>query len=57
MFNRKGVLMYLTSQIYPSNFVPSPCHKFIKLVEDRGKVSGQLLRYFLVLIYVYIIPI
>ncbi|KAF4569852.1 NAD-dependent histone deacetylase sir2 [Pleurotus pulmonarius] len=26
------------SQIYPSNFVPSPCHKFIKLVEDRGKL-------------------
>ncbi|KAJ8520304.1 hypothetical protein ONZ45_g2882 [Pleurotus djamor] len=28
------------SQIYPSNFVPSPCHRFIKVVED----NGQLLR-------------
>ncbi|KDR68003.1 hypothetical protein GALMADRAFT_79039, partial [Galerina marginata CBS 339.88] len=26
------------SQIYPSNFVPSPCHRFIKAVEDRGKL-------------------
>ncbi|PPQ94448.1 hypothetical protein CVT25_002539 [Psilocybe cyanescens] len=26
------------SQIYPSNFVPSPCHRFIKQVEDRGKL-------------------
>jgi NAD-dependent histone deacetylase SIR2 len=26
-------------QIYPSNFVPSPCHRWIKLLEDRGKVS------------------
>ncbi|KAF8323511.1 DHS-like NAD/FAD-binding domain-containing protein [Cantharellus anzutake] len=23
-------------QIYPSNFVPSPCHRFVKLLEDRG---------------------
>ncbi|KAG6916201.1 hypothetical protein DXG01_008083 [Tephrocybe rancida] len=28
------------SQIYPSNFTPSPCHRFIKLVEDKD----QLLR-------------
>ncbi|KAJ7668328.1 DHS-like NAD/FAD-binding domain-containing protein [Mycena rosella] len=28
------------SQIYPSNFIPSPCHRFIKLVEDKN----QLLR-------------
>ena len=27
-------------QIYPSNFVPSPCHRWIRLLEDRG----QLLR-------------
>ncbi|EIN09435.1 SIR2-domain-containing protein [Punctularia strigosozonata HHB-11173 SS5] len=27
-------------QIYPSNFTPSPCHHFIKFIEDRG----QLLR-------------
>ncbi|KAJ6591597.1 SIR2-domain-containing protein [Mycena vulgaris] len=26
------------SQIYPSNFVPSPCHRFIKLVEDKTQV-------------------
>ncbi|KAF8892118.1 SIR2-domain-containing protein [Infundibulicybe gibba] len=26
------------SQIYPSNFVPSPCHRFIKLIEDKGKL-------------------
>lgn len=26
------------SQIYPSNFVPSPCHRFIKLIEDKDKV-------------------
>ncbi|KAI0311361.1 DHS-like NAD/FAD-binding domain-containing protein [Amylostereum chailletii] len=24
-------------QIYPSNFTPSPCHRFIKLIEDKGK--------------------
>lgn len=29
----------LHSQIYPANFVPSPCHRFIKLIEDKGKVS------------------
>lgn len=26
-------------QIYPSNFVPSPCHRWIKLLEERGSVS------------------
>ncbi|PBK65883.1 SIR2-domain-containing protein [Armillaria solidipes] len=26
------------SQIYPANFVPSPCHRFIKLIEDKGKL-------------------
>ncbi|KAJ7180645.1 DHS-like NAD/FAD-binding domain-containing protein [Mycena filopes] len=25
------------SQIYPSNFVPSPCHRFIKLVENKNQ--------------------
>ncbi|KAF9266765.1 SIR2-domain-containing protein [Marasmius fiardii PR-910] len=25
-------------QIYPSNFVPSPCHRFIKLVESQDKL-------------------
>jgi NAD-dependent histone deacetylase SIR2 len=24
--------------IYPSNFVPSPCHRFIKLLEDKDKL-------------------
>ncbi|KAG2142866.1 DHS-like NAD/FAD-binding domain-containing protein [Suillus bovinus] len=28
-------------QIYPSNFIPSPCHRFIKAMEDRGKVCGM----------------
>ncbi|KAF7357640.1 Deacetylase sirtuin-type domain-containing protein [Mycena sanguinolenta] len=27
-------------QIYPSNFVPSPCHRFIKLIEDKNKASA-----------------
>lgn len=26
------------SQIYPSNFEPSPCHRFIKAMQDRNKV-------------------
>ncbi|KAI0630585.1 DHS-like NAD/FAD-binding domain-containing protein [Trametes polyzona] len=25
-------------KIYPSNFIPSPCHRFIKLMEDKGKL-------------------
>ncbi|KAJ8695040.1 NAD-dependent histone deacetylase sir2, variant 2 [Pleurotus ostreatus] len=33
-----SIFYSFASQIYPSNFVPSPCHKFIKLVEDRGKL-------------------
>ncbi|TFK39446.1 DHS-like NAD/FAD-binding domain-containing protein [Crucibulum laeve] len=28
-------------QIYPSNFVPSPCHRFIRLIEDKGKNYTQ----------------
>ncbi|KAJ7224284.1 SIR2-domain-containing protein [Mycena pura] len=28
-------------QIYPSNFVPSPCHRFIKLVEDKNQNYTQ----------------
>ncbi|KAL0066069.1 NAD-dependent histone deacetylase sir2 [Marasmius tenuissimus] len=27
-----------SSQIYPSNFVPSPCHRFIKLLETSDKL-------------------
>ncbi|KAI6010913.1 DHS-like NAD/FAD-binding domain-containing protein [Pisolithus orientalis] len=34
-----GQLHYqCTAQIYPSNFIPSPCHRFIKLIEDKGKL-------------------
>ncbi|KAH9940872.1 SIR2-domain-containing protein [Epithele typhae] len=28
----------VANKIYPSNFIPSPCHRFIKLVEDKGKL-------------------
>ncbi|KAF8316812.1 SIR2-domain-containing protein [Clavulina sp. PMI_390] len=34
------VFYSFASQIYPSNFIPSPCHRFVKLLESRG----QLLR-------------
>ncbi|KAG8930329.1 NAD-dependent histone deacetylase sir2 [Tulasnella sp. 417] len=30
------VFYSFASQIYPSNFTPSPCHRFIKLLEDRA---------------------
>ncbi|KAJ7091347.1 SIR2-domain-containing protein [Mycena belliarum] len=40
-FRENPTVFYsFASQIYPSNFVPSPCHRFIKLVEDKS----QLLR-------------
>ncbi|OSX64149.1 hypothetical protein POSPLADRAFT_1065467 [Postia placenta MAD-698-R-SB12] len=29
------------AKIYPSNFIPSPCHRFIKAIEDRGKNYTQ----------------
>ncbi|KAH9933369.1 DHS-like NAD/FAD-binding domain-containing protein [Fomitopsis serialis] len=32
---------YPLSKIYPSNFRPSPCHWFIKAIEDRGKNYTQ----------------
>lgn len=35
-------LILSASRIYPSNFVPSPCHRFIKLIEDKGKVRHLL---------------
>ncbi|KAJ4479678.1 DHS-like NAD/FAD-binding domain-containing protein [Lentinula edodes] len=35
-----SVFYSFASQIFPSNFVPSSCHRFIKLIEDKG----QLLR-------------
>ncbi|EGO20743.1 hypothetical protein SERLADRAFT_442077 [Serpula lacrymans var. lacrymans S7.9] len=33
-----AVFYSFASQIYPSNFVPSLCHRFIKLLETRGKL-------------------
>ncbi|KAF7770640.1 hypothetical protein Agabi119p4_6614 [Agaricus bisporus var. burnettii] len=33
-----AVFYSFASQIYPSNFIPSPCHRFIKCVEDKGKL-------------------
>jgi len=33
-----SVFYSFASKIYPSNFIPSPCHRFIKAVEDRGKL-------------------
>ncbi|KAI0705243.1 DHS-like NAD/FAD-binding domain-containing protein [Cytidiella melzeri] len=33
-----SVFYSFASQIYPSNFIPSPCHRFIKLVENQGKL-------------------
>ncbi|KAJ7898400.1 DHS-like NAD/FAD-binding domain-containing protein [Mycena leptocephala] len=33
--------LYFLSQIYPSNFVPSPCHRFIKLVESKNQNYTQ----------------
>ncbi|KAG1780780.1 DHS-like NAD/FAD-binding domain-containing protein [Suillus placidus] len=33
-----AVFYSFASQIYPSNFTPSPCHRFIKVIEDRGKL-------------------
>ncbi|KAH8104056.1 SIR2-domain-containing protein [Cristinia sonorae] len=33
-----AVFYSFASQIYPSNFTPSPCHRFIKLIENKGKL-------------------
>ncbi|KAJ7623240.1 SIR2-domain-containing protein [Roridomyces roridus] len=33
-----AVFYSFASQIYPSNFIPSPCHRFIKLVENKEKL-------------------
>ncbi|KAF9526098.1 DHS-like NAD/FAD-binding domain-containing protein [Crepidotus variabilis] len=33
-----AVFYSFASSIYPSNFTPSPCHRFIKLVEEQGKL-------------------
>ncbi|KAG8688149.1 NAD-dependent histone deacetylase sir2 [Ceratobasidium sp. 395] len=38
-FREKPSVFYsFASQIYPSNFIPSPCHRFIKLLEDKDKL-------------------
>lgn len=33
-----SVFYSFARQIYPSNFTPSPCHRFLKLIEDNGKL-------------------
>ncbi|WWC68130.1 uncharacterized protein I206_102052 [Kwoniella pini CBS 10737] len=36
-FREKPEVFYsFAKQIYPSNFIPSPCHRWIKLLEDKG---------------------
>ncbi|KAK7048087.1 deacetylase sirtuin-type domain-containing protein [Favolaschia claudopus] len=37
----RSYIFGVESQIYPSNFVPSPCHRFIKLVEDKNQNYTQ----------------
>lgn len=38
-FRENPAIFYsFASKIYPSNFIPSPCHRFIKAIEDRGKL-------------------
>ncbi|KAF8912449.1 DHS-like NAD/FAD-binding domain-containing protein [Mucidula mucida] len=36
--NIPTVFYSFASKIYPSNFIPSPCHRFIKLIEDKDKL-------------------
>lgn len=38
--NHPEVFYSFAHQIYPSNFTPSPCHRWIKTLEDKGKVRG-----------------
>ncbi|KAL1742129.1 DHS-like NAD/FAD-binding domain-containing protein [Schizophyllum fasciatum] len=33
-----AVFYSFAHEIYPSKFVPSPCHRFIKLIEDKDKL-------------------
>ncbi|TFY54026.1 hypothetical protein EVJ58_g9106 [Rhodofomes roseus] len=41
-FREKPTVFYsFASKIYSSNFKPSPCHRFIKAIEDRGKNYTQ----------------
>lgn len=37
---RPDVFYSFAKEIYPSNFIPSPCHRFVRLLE----LNGQLLR-------------
>ncbi|GJN90067.1 hypothetical protein Rhopal_003065-T1 [Rhodotorula paludigena] len=38
-FRRKPHVFYsFAKEIYPSNFVPSPCHRFVRLLELEGKL-------------------
>lgn len=36
--NHPDVFFSFAHQIYPTNFTPSPCHRWIKTLEDQGKV-------------------
>lgn len=31
-------LLFYAQEIYPSNFTPSPCHRFVKALENNGKL-------------------
>ncbi|KAJ7583182.1 SIR2-domain-containing protein [Mycena floridula] len=33
-----AVFYSFAHKIYPSNFIPSPCHRFVKLIEEKGKL-------------------
>jgi NAD-dependent histone deacetylase SIR2 len=38
-FKRSPNVFYsFAKEIYPSNFVPSPCHRFVRLLEMEGKL-------------------
>jgi NAD-dependent SIR2 family protein deacetylase len=38
-FKRRPQIFYsFAKEIFPSNFMPSPSHSFIKLLEDKGKL-------------------
>ncbi|KZP01595.1 SIR2-domain-containing protein [Calocera viscosa TUFC12733] len=37
-FFKENPSVFYGSRIFPSNFKPSPCHYFIKLLEDKGKL-------------------
>ncbi|KAF9122793.1 NAD-dependent histone deacetylase sir2 [Mortierella sp. 14UC] len=38
-FKRRPQIFYsFAKEIFPSNFIPSPSHSFIKLLEDKGKL-------------------